>query len=577
MTYLLVFSSLTSSSYAQNVWTWHNDNNRTGWQPNETALKPSTVSQSTFGLLWHWPVNGFVRAQPLAVTNVQTIYTGCQPCNLVFVATEGDVLYAFKADSNSQTAVWSRDLAAALGTDDTAVNCNNLNGLVFGPCDAGVLGNLVGVTGTPVIDTSNNTLYVVAAVRTSSAIVYELFAVDITSGAVSAMTTIGGSVSGQPPAQNQGLICTSTYPAQGQVSFDPGVHIQRSALLLLGGVVYVAFGPFPEFFNGWLFGYTRSGSSFSPTAIFNSTPYGTGGGIWQAGAGPAAETRGGSSYIYAATGNGTFDVSGTSPIATDIGDSLLKFNPSNLAVVDYYTPSDILTFVPDGRCKEDEDFGSGGVLVIPDTFYNGLYLVVNADKESKLYVANRDSLGHFNPSGGNNLQTITTPPVADSLQGYWASPAYWTYTSGSTTNYMLYYSVTTATKTAVPYPINGYQLLTTGSSGPIPSSPTASTGTLFCLYSPTPSISSNGTTAGTGIVWAIEHGNKHNPQLPTSDCNGGALPAALHAFDATTLTELYNGRGVTTGGQIGFSTPTIFNGRVYMGTTTEVDVFGLLH
>ena len=362
-------------------------------------------------------------------------------------------------------------------------------------------------------------------------------------------------------------------------------HIQRSALLLLQGVVYVAFAPSDanEMKNGWIFGYTYNGTAFSQTVVFSSTPYGSGGGIWQSGAGLAAEVRpDNSSYIYAVTGNGTFDTAGVYPAGPDLGDSLLKINPSNFTLVDYYIPSDNFNFGTDGmgRCAHDEDFGSGGVLVFPEAFYldqntsTHPNLVVNADKESKLYVANRDNMGHFNSSGGNNIQTITTPPIVDQAQGYWASPAYWKYTDQSGSHYLLYYSATDENTKVAPYALNAYQLLTSGSSGPISAAQVLSTDNLFCPRSPTPSVSSNGAGAGTGIVWAIERGNSHSGQ---NKCDGNPLPAVLHAFDATTLASLYDSRHVTTqiGGFTTFSTPTIFQSRVYIGTQTEVDVFGL--
>jgi len=582
MSCLLALTSLTLISHAQNVTTWHNDNNRTGWQQNETILTPSVV-QTNFGLLWQWPVKGQVRAQPLAVTLPQSVGTCNNPCSLVFIATEQDMLYAFNAASNSQTPVWSLDLGQAGG--GTAVDCAYLQtiNVYFGPCDpaAPPIGGYVGITGTPVIDTivTPDILFVVGVVQIPTSplptFAYDVFAVNITSGTVLAQAPIAGSVNGKQPVDSNHR-CTSTYPAQGQRTFDPTVHLQRPGLLLLGSTVYVGFAPFPEFNNGWLFAYSYTGTSFSQTAAFNSTPYGSGGGIWQSGAGPASD----GTSIFAATGNGTtFDVITGKPI--DVGDSLLKLDPSTLAILDYYTPSDVFTFPPippkttPGRCFNDIDLASGGILLIPDVFYNGRNLVVNADKESKLYVADKASLGQFNPNGGNNIQVIQSPlPLRDSGQGYWASPAYWKYTTGSATTYMLYYSATDQNNTVQPLPINGYQLLTGGSSGPIPSQYT-STSTLFCYHSPTPSVSSNGTMSGSGIVWAIEDQNASNP----TSCRGAFPgPAALHAFNATNLQqELYSSRGITTAITVGFATPTIFQGRVYMGTHTEVDVFGLLH
>ena len=520
-------------------------------------------------------------AQPLAVTIGQAVEACANPCSLIFVATEQDMLYAFKASSSSQTPVWSRDLAQAVG--GTAIDCNNFpdhpmckkkpNGDIL-------VGPFVGVTGTPVIDVSGgantNTLYVAEAADVAGVWGYYLVAVDITSGAVKASTPISGSVPG-----GSGAKCATGSGTT--VNFDSN-HVQRSALLLLNNVVYTAFGPLPETENGWLFGYSLSGSSFSAPIVFNSTPHGTGGGIWQSGAGPASD----GSSIYVATANGTFDLIQANPLANDAGDSLLRLNPSNLAILDYYTPFDVFNYPPPngtGLCLNDEDFGSGGVLVVPAPFtYNNQSVLVNADKQSNLYVTNRASLGGFNSNGGNDIQTLLTPHDGqgnklDPDQGYWASPAYWRYTNGSTTTHTIYYSATTDITTTAPYPIFSYQLATSGASGPIPDPPTASTPNKFCQYSPTPSVSSNGTTPGTGIVWAIEHGNTDNLDgTQNPDCAGQSSQAALHAFNATTLAKLYDSRGLpagTTGGSSTFSTPTIFNGRVYMGTKTGVSVFGI--
>ncbi len=123
VSFLLALTSLTFASHAQNVTTWHNDNSRTGWQQTETILTPSTVNQSTFGLLWQWgspsaPLTGQIFAQPLAVSGVQTNIQSCQPCDLVFVATEQNMLYAFNATSSSQNPVWSLSLG-------TPVDCTN--------------------------------------------------------------------------------------------------------------------------------------------------------------------------------------------------------------------------------------------------------------------------------------------------------------------------------------------------------------------------------------------------------------------------------------------------------------------
>lgn len=551
------------------------------------------------------------------------------------------MLYAFNASPSafSQAPVWSIPLATHLifnTYDGQYINCQtiNTNANVFPACDAkdqntgetNPFYNFgIGITGTPVIDMSATppVLYVVAAVcfdsmvpcQTASTVAgYYLFAVDITTPKVLAATFqqqtgggISGTVSGQAPAK----ICQSTYPATGRptISFDNG-HLQRSALLLLNvegtNTVYVAFADLPENDHGWMFGYQLNSSGLQQVVKWASTPYGTGGGIWGSGAGPASD----GTWIYVATGNGTFDANNGGP---DYGDSLLQLSPSNLAVNSYYTPYDVFTFPPErpngyGLCPNDEDLASGGVLLPPGFTYDGYGVVVNADKQSNVYVASVNGLGGFSQNDVcgqgtyNNIQCVTTPPIPsnDSTQGYWASPAYWF----DGTNYWLYYAATMAAGMAgkgnpgvSPEALNAYQLQQTGP--PVSQTPFANSGTsngypiLFCDFAPTPSVSSEGNTAGSGIVWAIEENQN-------SDNNGGHRPpdcagsnpqvGALHAFCAAKITasgtpcpsalyELYSSRPgfkkATIGPVHGFPTPTIFQGQVYMGTDTEVDVFGL--
>jgi len=609
---LLALTFLTVVSQAQNVTTWHNDLNRTGWQQNETTLSPATISPTNaFGLLQQWPVTGYIYAQPLAVTLQQSVGSCANPCSLVFVATEQDMLYAFNTTSTGGY-VWSLDLAGAVG--GTAVDCSQ--NPTYGPCLPGqnpgpfYLGS-IGVTGTPVIDTnaSPQTLYVAAEVeKTGPSLLFYLFAVDITRGTVRGTPVqIAGTVAGKAPAQN----CTTSTPAQGDTILFDQNHIQRSALLLLGSNVYVAFASAPpETANGWLFGYSFNGGTgtFAQTAVFNTTRDGTGGGIWQSGAGPASD----GSSIFLATGNGTFDLEGTAPVDVDAGDTLLRLTPPiapSLAftISDYYTPSDVFTYPAGGsagRCVNDIDFASGGVLLPTGYTYTDsatcvqpCSVVINADKESKLYVANQGHLGKYNSTGDQNLQIVQTPTLgADLTQGYWASPAYWHYTdSQNSIHYMLYYSATMETTASGvrPEAINAYQLQTSGS--PIPSAtPFATTSTLFCDFSPTPSVSSSGNTPTSGIVWAIETNQRlRNEGQQYPDCAGpppqgsNGPPAALHAFCATAgdpngpcptaLREIYTSRAVQRpiGKVSAFPIPTIFKGQVYMGTHAEVDVFGL--
>ena len=586
---------LICSADAQSVTTWHNDKNRTGLQSSEsflTATGANAVSQTNFGLLWQYTnssntIAGQVYAQPLAVANVPSLG------NAVFIATEEDMLYAFDTDSLSNTALWTANLAAG----NSYVDCNNLQP----PCGSkGVISPYIGVTGTPVISTSQNAvpnvLYAVSANQLSAYphdVQYYLHAIDITSGREKTGSPIQITASATGAATTPADCQTAT--ASGTVQFDPHHHIQRAGLLLLtlsnGGtntdVVYIAFAPvYGETQNGWILGYTYTQSGFTQVPPFITTPYGTGGGIWESGAGLASD----GTYIYAPTANGTFDVYGVQNLSTDYGDSMLKLaistssnNFGALSVSDYFAPSDVLTFQPlvgsmgPGRCINDEDFGSGGVLLIPDAIITSHpHAMISAEKESDLWLLDRDSLGGLNGSG--LVQMIQQPaPSGQNAPGYWSSPAYWKYVdSNNNSYYQLYFAPDETTTSVPPYPISMYALTSSGlASGPYPKTPD-----VFCAlpHAPTPAISSNGTAPNTGILWAIESSSPGNP----GNCSQAAGPAVLHAYNATpasgTLSSLYTSSGLSQhlpGKAVNFPTPTIFNGRVYMGTKSEVDVFGL--
>ena len=288
------------------VFTQHSDIGRTGQNVNETALTLANVNSTSFGKLFAQTVDGQLYAQPLYVPNV-TI--AGQTHNVIYVATEADSVYAFDADSNTganANPLWRASLidtahgAAAGATPVDAVNGINCNALV----------PLVGVTSTPVIDPSTNTMYVVAKSAESKGYVQRLHAIDITTGAEKSQgsAVIAGSVSG-----------TGDGSSNGTLAFNPQMHLNRPGLLLLNGVVYVGFASNCDTppFHGWVFAYDAATSSLR--AVYVSTPNGSDGGIWNSGAGLSGDSN---ANLYIATGNGTFD---TAQIpATNLGDSIVK-------------------------------------------------------------------------------------------------------------------------------------------------------------------------------------------------------------------------------------------------------------
>ncbi len=516
------------------VFTQHNDIGRTGQNINETVLTPANVNSTTFGKLFRQAVDGQVYAQPLYVPNV--IIAG-QAHNVIYVATEADSVFAFDADSNtgaSANPLWRASLidtahgAAPGATPVDAVNGINCNALV----------PLVGVTSTPVIDPSTNTMYVVAKSAENKGYVQRFHAIDITTGAEKPQgsVVIAGSVPG-----------TGDASSNGTLAFDAKMHLNRPGLLLLNGVVYVGFGSNCDNapFHGWLFAYDATTSALR--AVFVPTPNGSDGAIWNSGTGLSGDSN---ANLYIATGNGTFDT-GHTP-STELGDSFVKLflNGSSLTVTDYFTP-----YNQSADNTGDLDVGSGGVLLLPDQPGSFPHQLVLAAKGRWMYEVNRDQMTvnnlHYCLSSCTGDPQIISEfqPVGDS----WCTPAYW--------NGSIYYGGSNGDLSV--YTLNG------GILSSIPSS--LSTNPIL-FPGATPSISASGST--NGIVWAVDTSNFGGYGPPSA-------PAILHAYDATNVAhELYNTTQVLTrdvmGNAVKFVVPTIANGKVYVGTQTEVDVFGLL-
>ena len=503
-----------------NVTTFHNDAARDGQNMNETILTPSNVNAAQFGRLFVQPIDGYAYAQPLYVSNLQIAGAAH---NVVFVATEHDGVYAFDADGNSgidATPLWYVSFINPAAGVTTVSSVNDLVCTDINP--------EVGITGTPVIDPASNTLYVVAKTKENGAFFQRLHALDIITGA----EKFGGPVVIQATVPG-----TGDASSGGEVSFDALRNNQRSALMLLNGLVYVTWASHCDTkpYHGWTIAY--GAQSLQPVAVWNATPNGSDGGVWQSGSGPAADASG---NMYQTTGNGTFDLSGG---GLDAGDSVLKFGPpasGAIPVIDYFTPSDQAQL-----SAGDIDLGSAGVMLLPDQPSGSplQHLLVQLNKQGTAYLINRDSMGHFEAGGdGQVVQALT-----NLTGGVWGTPAFW--------NNTLYIGAANDAVEAFSFNANGKGLLST--------IPTSSTSISFPYPGPTPSISANGNSAG--ILWAM--GN-----------DDGA--AVLHAYDATNLgAELFNtgeNQQQAPGMAVKFAAPTIANGKVYVGTQSQLAVYGLL-
>jgi LysM repeat protein len=515
------------------VTTWRNDISRTGQNLNETILNTSDVNPTQFGKLFSQAVDGYVYAQPLYLQNVAI--SGASH-NVVFVATEHDSVYAFDADSNggaNANPLWFASMltsahGAAAGA--TTVSSNDVGTDIVPE---------VGITGTPVIDPSSGTLYVVSATNEGTAFVQRLHALDITSGAekFGGPVVITATVSG-----------TGSGSSGGSLTFDPEWENQRPGLLLLNGIVYVAFASHGDAgpWHGWIMGYNAQ--TLMQTGAFCTSANGVGSGVWMGGSGLAAEVVDPVNHPYGrmfvATGNG--DYTATTPYAAgmDYGDSVLDLDLTNgvPTITDEFTPSNQASLD-----ANDGDEGSGGVLIVPNqTTGSYPHLLVQAGKWGEVYLLNRENLGGYNTAGDQVVQEL---PYTVGQFGTWTSPAYW--------NGTVYYWGQIDTLKAFPL-VNG-QL--TG--------PTATSSESYGFPGANPSISANGNTQG--IVWTID-----------SEAYQTQGPSVLQAHDASNPgTTLYSSSTNATrdnpGLAVKFTVPTVVNGKVYVGAQGQLSVYGLLN
>ncbi|HEY1481772.1 MAG TPA: chitobiase/beta-hexosaminidase C-terminal domain-containing protein, partial [Candidatus Acidoferrum sp.] len=527
------------------VFTYHNNLSRDGSNPSEYALTPSNVSSTTFGKLFSCTVDGAIYAQPLWVANLTV---GGVNHNVVIVATQHDSLYAFDADVNTSpcTPLWHVSLidAAHGGSSSESTVPSGTTGNLVGS-GFGDITPEVGVTGTPVIDPTSHTLYVVSkSVITSGPTFYQrLHAIDLTTG---------NEKTGSP------ITIAGTYPGTGdggtKTTFSPRQQNQRPGLALVNGVVYIAWASHEDTvpYYGWVMGYNAS--NLSQAAVLNISPNVGHGGIWMGGAAPSADS---SNNLYLITGNANFDATNTTAPNNDYGDSFLKLT-SGLAVSQYFTPSDQST-----DNSNDNDFGAGGAAILVDQPTGPVqHLVIGGGKDGYLYLLNRDAMGGLGDS--NAWQRFNFG------YGIFDTGAFW-----NDTFYMA----------GINGPLQAYTFNTT--TGKFNTANISRSSATFAFPGSTPSVSSSGTT--NGIVWALNNGNYCTSQSP------GCGAAVLHAYDATNLaTELWNstmGTANTAGNAVKFTVPTVANGKVYVGTRGnntggstssstipgELDVYGLLH
>jgi len=492
----LVLIGITAASAQVPVTTWHYDNERSGANSNETILTPANVNAKQFGPLFTQAVDGAVVGQALYLPHVTIPRLGVH--NVVYVATMNDSVYAFDADNAAGanvTPLWHTSFL--------------INGAIPIPvawqgCGGTTTWAEIGITSTPVIDPVAGTLYVVAKTYENAQYVNRLHALYVTTGL---------ERPGSP------MVIAASYEVGGKTyTFGDKMQVNRPALLLQNGYVYIAFGSNGcrgDLEEGWVLSYNAS--TLLPAGAFDDEPGASAAAVWMRGGGLAADSSG---AIYGATADGPFEA------GLEFGQSLFKLTQagSALLLADWFTPFNELYLN-----HHDLDM-SEPVLVLQNQAGPYPTLLAAVGKEGTIYILNAENMGHFCAtctSGDSQIvQELTT------IAPFGGALVYW--------NDTIYASPTGAPIIALPL-----------TNGVLSATPLAKTGKLDSGHSPV--ISANGNTAG--ILWQI-------------------TGSSLSAFNATTLVRLYHSAKLPVLPH--FANFVVANGKVYVGTNNSVVVYGLL-
>jgi len=518
---LLIFICVTAlfSSAQIKVTTFHYDTARTGQNTAETTLTPANVNSTQFGKKFTVALDGHVYAQPLYLANV-SIAGGTH--NVLYVATAHDSVYAIDADSGA--VLWQQSFINP-GAGITTVSNNDVA--------CGDIVPEIGIIGTPVIDPSSGTIYLVAKTKENGSFLQRLHAIDIVTHA----EKFGGPV-----------VISAEF---GSRTFSPLMQNNRPALLLENGHVILGWGSHCDNapYQGWLISYNAS--TLAQEAVFNTEPNtsdGYDGGIWMSGDGPAVDAAG---NLYFASGNGDYDGKG------NYGDSIMKLSgPSggNFTVVDWFTPFNQSTLA-----GGDTDLGSSGLVLLPDlpSGFAHQQLLVQMGKQGTMYVVDRNNMGKYCSTCASS-DTNVLQEIDGASTGVWGSPTFW--------NNTVYWGA--GNDGGSPDNIKAWSF-NANNSGLLSTSPVSETSQTFSFPTATPVISANGNS--NAILWILD-----NSKFGSSCCQ------ILYAFDASNLgTMLYSSNQAankrdTLGNAVKFTSPLVVNGNVYVGGQSILTAFGLL-
>jgi Abnormal spindle-like microcephaly-assoc'd, ASPM-SPD-2-Hydin/PQQ-like domain len=496
------------------------NNLRTGWDPEEPGLAPVSdggpVGGADFGQLFATHLSGQIFAQPLVVGNV------------LVVATETNHMYGLNAVTGA--VEWSRSLGKP--EPSTSTGCTDIT-------------PSIGVTSAPVYDPATDAIYVTAVVDNGPTVAQP----HVYTYAINPST---GHILPGWPVSIQG----SPVNAPG-ASFNPLAERQRAGLLLLGGSVYMAFASYCDYlpYSGYVAAVnttTRHETLWTDEAGLTDNQ----GGIWQSGSGLMSDGPG---RIFVATGNGVSPPvgPGTSP-PQQLGDAVVRLDVASngpASPADFFSPSNAPTLD-----NEDKDFGSGGPVGLPFGTASYPDLLVQAGKDGRVFLLNRDKLGGRSQGpGGTDGDVSVTGPFA----GQWNHPAAFgpdVSVAAATSDDYVYYVGANA--------VMRYLQFGEDSSGTPILTDVANSSTTFGFSSGAPVVTSNGDDPGSAVVWEVAAAGAASSidafdAVPPSGCSG-ATPCQMTPIWSAPI-----------GPAAEFTIPATADGRVYVGTKTgNVLAFG---
>lgn len=520
---LLAAQPQNPSGSPQDVLTYHGDTLRTGWFSSETQLTVSNVSPQSFGLLQTVVLDGRVDGEPLYVSQLNIPGKGTH--NVLVVVTENNSVYGIDADTG--TILAHRNLGTPVPYS-------------YKP-DCGVY-PVVGILGTPVIDRTAGVLYLVADVYNGTQDFFYLHAISITTG---------------KDVVKPAVIHFSVTLSNGSSwTFNPKYHVQRPGLLEANGSIYVAFGSTgdsqPTFSRGSILRYDATtlaflGSDVTNTLYDTSDPFYLTS-IWQSGYAPAADANG---DVYFSTANSDPNTPSYSA-EFNHPESAIHLSGDLMSLLDSFTPYNYFTLD-----QGDVDVGAGGLMLLPDQPGSTPHIAVAGGKGPEGFLLNRDNLGGYTQGGPDNvLQEFNKG-------GCWCGPAYFGGSDGNP------YVVTGGNKGITSWQLQTsptVQLVEKSTTGPGVVQGLPDNGGSF------PVVSSNGTTAGSAIVWFVQRPLTSSKKEP-------GTPVTLYAYDASNLQNqllsIPAGTWLNAANTNANIVPTVANGKVYVASNEQVQIFGL--